>query len=152
LFLRTNKTLYSTKHIWVASDPDRLTVSLADILLLVSCAIWLLSPRRPLDQTRRAGQRLYVPLAALSLCFLPSFVNSIYPVLGLLELARMAKCALLYWFLMYNVRDLKEVRWLIGCFGFSLFIQLGITLVQKFGYGSSLGSGMVFLGEGSSLE
>jgi putative inorganic carbon (hco3(-)) transporter len=61
------------------------------------------------------------------------------------EIVRMVKTFLLYWYLIHNIRDMKEVRWLLFIIAVGLFLQFAVCVAQKYVFKGSMG--MKYLGE-----
>ena len=138
LFLGNNKMIASVTNIWPYDLIERMTLSITDVLLAASCAIWFFSSIGAKTKPAPRRRHLLMPMGCLILSVLFSFVNSTYPILGVFELVRMAKALLLYWFLIHNIRSREEVRLLVALLAFNIFVQFVITLLQKYG-GSTLG-------------
>jgi putative inorganic carbon (hco3(-)) transporter len=144
----------TSKRLIIVDDPglgrtDSVSVNLPDLFVLAGLAGLLmaraLEPAGAARASAGTDRDLRWPMAAVFLAALLSVVKSERPELGVCELVRMGKCALLYAFIAYGVRSLREVRWVLGCLAVGLFFELGVGLLQKIAVEGVLG--LEILGE-----
>ncbi len=144
LILPTNKRIFEI-HTYAPSAVDVVDISLIDAFLFISYLIWFFTSRRSARPERVLRKTIVLPFLVFCGASLLSFANSSKPVWGLFELVRMAKTLALYGFLIYNIRDLKEVRRIIVFLGIGLLIEFTFCIVEKYVFHGSLG--LKYLGE-----
>lgn len=138
LVLPTNKRLVQIHSQW-PHTVDAIYVTLVDVFLILSYAVWFFSSLRAAPSRRLFQRSLIIPFLGLCAVCLFSFVNSVEPGRGIFELIRMFKTLALYFFLIGNIRDLKEVRWILAFLAAGLLFEFGFCLVEKYGVHGSLG-------------
>jgi putative inorganic carbon (HCO3(-)) transporter len=139
LILPMNKRLMETQSPWPTHAIDAIIIDLTDVFLMLSGVVWFFYSIRS-GQPRRAFRKtLIAPFLALCVACLFSFINSAEPSRSVFELIRMVKTLALYWFLIYNLRDFKEARWVIGCLAVGILIEFGFCMVEKYVFHGTLG-------------
>jgi len=134
----------TSKRLLIVNGPlpgivDSVSIGLTDAFLIISYGIWFFSSLRSWRYRAVVHKTLVIPFLGLCAACAFSVVQSSNPGRGVLEFIRMFKTLALYWFLIYNIRDLKEVRWIFVFLGIGLLAEFGFCLVEKYFAHGSLG-------------
>ena len=144
--LLTLAIIFTTSKRLILASPmlpdivDSISISLTDVFLLISYVLWFYSSLKDVRRGHALRRTLIGPFLGLCAVSLLSFANSSDATRGVFELVRMGKTLALYIFLIYNVRSLKEVRWILIFSGFgSFFVEFGFCVIEKYVVHGSLG-------------
>ena len=126
--LRIDITLAQRDHV---GGPEGFIVGIQDICLLLLMLIWLVELYQ--ERERRTSPPLLsisLPVLGLIVMGLASMIKAYDPILSLFQLALIIKMYLFMIYMAYYIAHTRDVRFVIICLLFGLFLESSIAILQ----------------------